>query len=158
MQEMASMQSISVKVFPNSSSKSDYTRITIHHQTGVQSGQVSFRPPYLRFEDHWYMIMWRYFFGTNFIGLRSIVFKRCCVTFRALHDPTCPEYVSALLRTPTMTDQHWHLRSSTRLLLYVSPPFKTAKQSERMVTRFESIPLELPHWIRHQGHLLRRFL
>lgn len=64
-----------------------------------------------------------------------ITFKRCLITYRALHDPTCPEYLSSLLRRTTQCDSRRLLRSANRSQLVVPPPARTAKFGDRSFTR-----------------------
>lgn len=79
--------------------------------------------PMLRDRLHWLKISER------------IVYKRCSLTFRALHDPLCPEYLSALIRRPKSSGCREQLRSNVRHCLYVPPPSKTVMLGERSVTR-----------------------
>jgi hypothetical protein len=64
-----------------------------------------------------------------------IVYKRCWITFRALNDTSCPAYLSTLVRRREQTDQLRQLRSSSRSLLHVPPPSKTAKFGERSMSQ-----------------------
>lgn len=61
-----------------------------------------------------------------------IIFKRYWLMFRALHDPSCPEYIATLVRRRVTSDRQLHLRPSSRTHLYVTPPSKkTVKRRER---------------------------
>ena len=79
--------------------------------------------PLLRDRLHWLRVPER------------IVFKRCWLTYRALHDPCCPEYLASLVKRPQGNDRRSSLRSSRGVKLHVPPPSKTAKFGERSFTR-----------------------
>ena len=64
-----------------------------------------------------------------------IIYKRCLLTFRALHDPSCPDYLSSLLHRPANQESRRHLRSDNRLQLVVPPPAKTPKFGDRSFSR-----------------------
>lgn len=79
--------------------------------------------PILRDRLHWLRIPQR------------IKYKRCWLTYRMLRDPTCPDYLTALIRMPTTTEVRSRLRSSGRARLFIPPPAKTAIFGERSVSR-----------------------
>lgn len=79
--------------------------------------------PLLRDRLHWLRVPER------------IIYKRCWFTFRALHDPNCPEYLATLVQRTTTNERRSHLRSSHHGKLLVPPPAKTAKMGERSFTR-----------------------
>lgn len=79
--------------------------------------------PLLRDKLHW-------------LGVRErITYKRCLITYRALNDTTCPDYISTLVCRATTNDRRAELRSSSRTFLIVPPPSKTAVFGDRSVTR-----------------------
>ena len=63
-----------------------------------------------------------------------IVYKRCLLTYRALYDPDCPDYITCLLRRTTTLEQRRQLRSSSHVKLLVPPPSKMAKFRDRSMT------------------------
>ena len=79
--------------------------------------------PLLRDSLHWLPISER------------IIYKRCWLTFRAVHDPSCPRYLSELITRHSTGDQGMKLRSSLGLQLVVPPPSKTATFGDRSFFR-----------------------
>jgi hypothetical protein len=79
--------------------------------------------PLLRDRLHWLRVQQR------------IIHKRCWLTFRALYDPHCPDYLTALVQRTTSNTRRLHLRSSQQVLLLVPPPSLTPKFGERSFTR-----------------------
>ena len=79
--------------------------------------------PLLRDRLHWLPVPQR------------IVYKRCWLTYRALHDPHCPDYLTALVRRSTENERRSGLRSGRRVRLLVPPPSKTPKFGDTSFTR-----------------------
>jgi hypothetical protein len=79
-----------------------------------------------------------------------IAYKRCLLTFRALHDPTFPDYLAALVQRISSTDRRQQLRSSLDVKLVVPPPSRTVQFGERSVTRGNPIL-----WNALPGHVAR---
>lgn len=83
--------------------------------------------PLLRDRLHWLRVPQR------------IVYKRCWLTYRALHDPYCPDYLATLVQRSTLNERRSSLRSSHQVKLLVPPPSKTAKFGERSFAQGNAI-------------------
>ena len=79
--------------------------------------------PLLRDNLHWLRIRER------------IIFKRCYLTFRALHDPSCPVYLTMLFVKSTTVERRTSLRSGNQSRLLVPPPAKAAGLGDRSASR-----------------------
>lgn len=64
-----------------------------------------------------------------------IIHKRCWLTFRALNDPHCPQYLAELVLRSTSNARRSALRSGHRVLLLVPPPSQTPKFGDRSFSR-----------------------
>lgn len=65
-----------------------------------------------------------------------IIFKWCWVTCRTLHNPSCSEYISALVRRSSLLDRRLQLQPGSRVKLHVPPPSKMAKFCDLGLTPF----------------------
>lgn len=63
-----------------------------------------------------------------------VAYKRCALTFRALHDTLFPENLAVLFNRRLQPDTRMQLRSSREVKLVVPPPSRTVSFGERSVT------------------------